>query len=992
MRRSSLSLNCPVSAEPQFGHLTYTWRKDDEEIRSRSPRGRRYVFQNGTLHIRKVVHRSRGATRVSDDGIYECYVANSLGTVLAQRIQLVIASVGKTFTKEPSNGSVAVGETFYLPCQIHASPPDLMVVWQRGGALLKVENNPRYVVTKDGLLIVDAQVEDRGTYQCQVTNKNFFPFVNDNSPSPPQWRISRPATLYVTESAAVGDANFLLTPDNMTDVLLGDAVDIHCVPSVYTPGVITWTHIAASKAARPVAVQNSKHISLLPGGILRIHRATRDHAGQYICTHNLVSLSVSGYLQVLEEPVIENSSPSRSYPLASIIKFSCHVAGQPPPTLRWLKNGQEITPVRHRVEFLRDMMFIYQSNQADSGYYQCLAENQVGWALSLARVVIKLELDSPSPPHNLTGEAISSSRIKVLWQYEPSPDLIGFTVHKGLDHEEVVEIVAKERRQAVLYDLAPDTQYSISVRAYKKQGASPSSQPVLIRTDLTGYPSVTLTYISNSSISLNWSDFHTRHRRKDDIAAYEAYYGLSNSDHVDEVVLDSSQDSLLVTELEENREYRVRMKALFKGNNPHVHDEAWPWSYIRTGNVTLADTDTHLAAPEKIHAFVLKSDAISVSWFYGGGKQNAALPVTHYTVRCETMLLGRSCQKVTAKHVILKISHTNFATVDKLQAFTIYNISVSANSDSIQGPYSRPILAQTKEDVPSKPEHLQAKVISQGQVHLQWQPPLWPNGLIQGHFIQYVSRQFNAREEISTNDNLLKNASWVQVYQRGNMTQATVGNLTQRLYIFQVMACTNAGKGDPSTLVFVHMGDQGSGSSKSGLSDQHLGILGGSVIGLTSIIVTVIVIVCKQRQLQKQLESRMMLDQGRQTASSASDLQTPASLTSQLSPSTVKSEELEQLLSSGTPSAPPFQTVITPTATATTIIDNDSMDSGCSSMPPPTEGNSVAVDEDVIDENHCLIERRVDKGDILQGENATSVAMVTANGAGLCAEDRETTC
>ena len=40
----------------------------------------------------------------------------------------------------------------------------------------------------------------------------------------------------------------------------------------------------------------------------------------------------------------------------------------------------------------------------------------------------------------------------------------------------------------------------------------------------------------------------------------------------------------------------------------------------------------------------------------------------------------------------------------------------------------------------------------------------------------------------------------------GNMTQAVVGNLTQRIYLFQVLACTNAGKGAPSTLVFVHMG------------------------------------------------------------------------------------------------------------------------------------------------------------------------------------------
>ena len=43
-------------------------------------------------------------------------------------------------------------------------------------------------------------------------------------------------------------------------------------------------------------------------------------------------------------------------------------------------------------------------------------------------------------------------------------------------------------------------------------------------------------------------------------------------------------------------------------------------------------------------------------------------------------------------------SHSNIATVDNLQPFTLYNISVSAHSDDIQGPYSHPILVQTKED------------------------------------------------------------------------------------------------------------------------------------------------------------------------------------------------------------------------------------------------------------------------------------------------------
>ena len=55
-------------------------------------------------------------------------------------------------------------------------------------------------------------------------------------------------------------------------------------------------------------------------------------------------------LNVAEEPVIQDSSISRVYPLASIMRLSCLVAGQPPPSIRWLKNGEEVVPVRYRVE------------------------------------------------------------------------------------------------------------------------------------------------------------------------------------------------------------------------------------------------------------------------------------------------------------------------------------------------------------------------------------------------------------------------------------------------------------------------------------------------------------------------------------------------------------------------------------------------------------------------------------------------------------------
>lgn len=42
------------------------------------------------------------------------------------------------------------------------------------------------------------------------------------------------------------------------------------------------------------------------------------------------------------------------------------------------------------VQFLGDALVIYHSNVKDSGYYQCLAENKAGWALTTARIAVRV--------------------------------------------------------------------------------------------------------------------------------------------------------------------------------------------------------------------------------------------------------------------------------------------------------------------------------------------------------------------------------------------------------------------------------------------------------------------------------------------------------------------------------------------------------------------------------------------------------------------------
>lgn len=1022
MRRSSLTLDCPVVADndvKEFGNITFQWKRDGIPIKSRLPRARVYSHPNGTLHIRKVVHRLKNAQVIADDGLYECYVTNHVGTVLAQRVNVVVASVGKKFLQEPDDQMVPLGGVGYFRCDIAASPDDLLINWHKDGSILHTNNRPKYEAEGGTLLIRNVEATDAGGYRCQVTNKAFFDiFENDVAP---QWRISREGHLTVTTESTNGKSlSFLVEPQNVTEVVATETVVLQCVISGVPPPPVMWKRNSESEPDVWQVVTQSNTVTISPWGSLRIPRATVANAGTYTCSDVKETIKSLAEVRVMEVPVIEDSPQSRRYPLASVIRLECIVAGRPLPRIRWLKDGEEVMKKPFRVEFFDEALVLYQSNVQDSGYYQCLAENRAGWALSLSRIVVKVRADAPAPPYNVTAEPLTSSSVLVTWKMDSAVNLLAFTVHRdrtdginagtgGGD----VQVVDGNHGNAVLYGLEADTEYSVVVKAYTTLGASLNSQPVFVRTFLTGFPQPVLTPVGNAAVSLNWSDFHSHHGQRQHIASYVIYYRTSDAEQAYRQEVDGTLDFYILTGLKDNSEYEIRMVASYKGDNPDFHEDAWPWKKIRTGAATsnsiitsLAadqqsannvavnitensasplysgskDVPTKLAAPFNLHAYPLKSDAISLQWDYPKEGILERLPVTHFMVQCQEIdsLDTSSCLEHSS--ISFKVSHSNNAVIRELRPYTLYNISVSAHSGDIQGPYSQSIYVQTKEDVPSRPENLQAQVLAEGAVRLHWQPPTSPNGKIQGHFILYNNNRNRPPTNATKDDHYLYD-SWTEVYQQGNVTWAVVANLTQQMYFFQVKACTAAGSGAPSSLIVVHMKDT---ASSGLLSDQHLGILGGSVIGLTSIIITVIVIAYKQRQLRKQLERRGQLEQGKQGTSSVSmEILTPVSVVTQ-SAGVVQTEELEKLLP-----PPKTNTTATPTTTVENFhSDNDSGDSGCSSMLPPNCDDTL---DQPSDQDFSPL------SDGSRGRETTKTAVVVVHsteakndeGTPLCGEGRE---
>ncbi len=73
-------------------------------------------------------------------------------------------------------------------------------------------------------------------------------------------------------------------------------------------------------------------------------------------------------------PIIHQGPQNQTLPVNSVAMLQCHSSGDPPPTIRWQKNGRPLSTRDPRVALL------------DSGTLQISGENQKFQASSQARV------------------------------------------------------------------------------------------------------------------------------------------------------------------------------------------------------------------------------------------------------------------------------------------------------------------------------------------------------------------------------------------------------------------------------------------------------------------------------------------------------------------------------------------------------------------------------------------------------------------------------
>ncbi|KAI4896760.1 hypothetical protein NFI96_003894 [Prochilodus magdalenae] len=434
------------------------------------------------------------------------------------------------------------------------------------------------------------------------------------------------------------------------------------------------------------------------------------------------------------------------------VVFECEVTGSPAPTIKWVKNGDAVIPSDYFRITKEQNLQVQGLVKSDEGFYQCLAENEVGNIQASAQLVV-LDPAAPSPsptltrattdrvtpgsgggptptaPRDVVASLVSTRFIKLTWRLplEPHGDDVTYSVYyslEGAKRERMVNTSRPGEMQVTIQNLKPDTKYAFRVVAHNKHGPGESSAPLRVATQAEVQvpgpaPNLQATVISPSSVSLVWDKPLTGNG---EIQNYKLYYMEKGLDS--EKDIEVSGLSYAMTGLKKFTEYSFRVVAYNK-HGPGVSTEDVS---VRTYS------DVPGAPPQNLTVEVLNSKSFMVRWQPPPPEaQNGE--ITGYKIRYRKGSRKSEISEITAGNQLSQL-------IEGLQRGTEYTVRVSAITINGTGPGTEWTTAETFESdldesrVPDVPGSLHVRPLVNSIV-VSWSPPENQDIVVRGYIIGY---------------------------------------------------------------------------------------------------------------------------------------------------------------------------------------------------------------------------------------------------------------
>ncbi|XP_073068253.1 neogenin isoform X9 [Manis javanica] len=731
VRGSSVMLNCSAYSEPS---PKIEWKKDGAFLNLVSD-DRRQLLSDGSLFISNVVHSKHNKP---DEGYYQCVATvESLGTIVSRTAKLTVAGLPR-FSSQPEPSSVYAGNSAILNCEVNV---DLVpfVRWEQNRQPLLLDD--RVITLPSGTLVISNATEgDGGLYRCIV-----------ESGGPPKY--SDEAELKVLPDPEVtSNLVFLKQPSSLIRVTGQNAV-LPCVAAGLPAPAVRWV-----RNEQALDTGSSEKLVLLAGGSLEISDVTEDDAGTYLCIadNGNETIEAPAELSVQAQPEFLKQ-PTNIYAHESMdIVFECEVTGKPTPTVKWVKNGDMVIPSDYFKIVKEHNLQVLGLVKSDEGFYQCIAENDVGNVQAGAQLII-LEHDVaiptlpptsltsattdhlapattgplPSAPRDVVASLVSTRFIKLTWRTpasDPHGDNLTYSVFytkEGIARERVENTSHPGEMQVTIQNLMPATVYIFRVMAQNKHGSGDSSAPLRVETQpevqLPGpAPNIRAYATSPTSITITWE---TPLSGNGEIQNYKLYYMEKGADKEQDV--DVSSHSHTINGLKKYTEYSFRVVAYNKhGPGVSTQDVAVQ---------TLSDVPS--AAPQNLSLEVRNSKNIMIHWQPPApATQNGQ--ITGYKIRYR-----KASRKSDVTETLVAGTQLS-QLIEGLDRGTEYNFRVAALTVNGTGPATDWLSAETFESdldetrVPEVPSSLHVRPLVTSIV-VSWTPPENQNIVVRGYAIGY---------------------------------------------------------------------------------------------------------------------------------------------------------------------------------------------------------------------------------------------------------------
>ncbi|KAJ7418486.1 hypothetical protein BTVI_29020 [Pitangus sulphuratus] len=359
VQKSGEPVQLRCSAEPSTARLS--WLFNGEPLDSRAGE---VEVQPGSLTIVSLSPATCGR--------YQCVASSSVGAVLSRPATVSMGSLADFDASLTAAVAVEEGGSALIGCKVPESHPKAQVRFQVRGKWLEQSVDNYLILPSGNLQILNVSLEDRGSYKCAAYN----PVTHDLrvEPTGHKLTVTRPSS---------GGSHILhpLTPQSLA-VPLHSALTLECVVSGAAPSV-RWAKDGGDVLGRGRWKLLHSH--------LVTDRLQASDAGNYSCLVGGDSGAVKyvNYsLTVLEPASLSKGLQDETVAAGATVHFWCDVQGSPAPALSWLHNAAPLRPSPRHFP-TGNHLRICGVTLADSGLYQCVANNGIGFVQSTGRLHVQ---------------------------------------------------------------------------------------------------------------------------------------------------------------------------------------------------------------------------------------------------------------------------------------------------------------------------------------------------------------------------------------------------------------------------------------------------------------------------------------------------------------------------------------------------------------------------------------------------------------------------